>query len=146
MRHPEIDVILHLASKGGPQGTLALNYFLDNCGRRYSRFIYDSSRYSGAREIAFVPAIHKGERKLFGPWKVFSNPDWQLFGLPILDPSLRRDAVSKLGIKEHPLSWELVALLTESPPATELQACEWFKILSRRIQGLCNDSCDKYMY
>lgn len=97
-------------------------------------------------EFPFVPAIHKGKWGLFGPSKVFSDPDWQMFGFPTLDPSLRRDAASKLGLQKHPYSWELVDLLTKSPPATDSQACEWFEVLSRRIKGLSNDSRDKCIY
>ena len=97
-------------------------------------------------EFRFVPAIYEGEKKLLGPSMVYSNPDWQLLGFPILDPSLRRDAASKLRIKEHPLSRELVDFLAQSPPANETQACEWFEVLSRRIQGSCNGSCDKCIY
>ena len=88
--------------------------------------------------IAFVPATHKGKKKLVKPLEVFSNSDWRLLGFPVLDPTLRQDAVNKLRIKEHPPTDQLVRLLEVSPPTTESQAGEWFGVLSRRILGLCN--------
>lgn len=132
-RFPPIEVILGIAAKGEPQGTVALNYFLDNYIQKYTD--YSTNAHAN---IAFVPAIHRGEKKLAKPLEVFSNPDWQLLGFPVLNPTLRQDAVSKLKIKEHPPTDQLVRLLETSPPATEAQAREWFGVLSRRISGVCN--------
>lgn len=112
-----------------------MNYFLDNYIQKYTDYTIDAHA-----NIAFVPAIHRGEKKLVKPLEVFSNPDWQLLGFPILDPALRQDAANKLKIKEHPPTNQLVRLLEESPPTTEAQAREWFGVLSRRISGLCNAS------
>ena len=94
--------------------------------------------------IAFVPAIHNGEKKLAKPLEVFSNPDWQTFGFLVLDPTLRKDAANKLKIREHPPTKQLVRLLETSPPVTKDQACEWFEILSRRIPGLSNARSGEY--
>ena len=114
----------------------ALGYFLNNYGQNHTDY-KDYIAY--AREnIAFVPAIQKGEKKLVKPVEAFSVPDWGALGFPILDPTLGKDAVDKLGIKEHPPTSQLVALLEKSPPTTESQACEWFGILSCCIPGLCN--------
>jgi hypothetical protein len=93
--------------------------------------------------IAFVPAIHRGEKKLAKPLEVFSNPDWQTLGFPVLDPTLRQDAANRLKIKEHPPTDQLVRTLEASPPTTEAQAREWFGVLSRRISGLCNAQSDE---
>ena len=140
-RSPPMDVILGIAAKDGPQGAAALNYFLDNYERRYMD--YTANNHGN---IAFIPAIHRGEKKLVKPLEVFSNLDWQLLGFPILDPSLtrRQDAITRLKIVEHPPTNDLVHLLETSPPTTKDQACEWFGILSRRISGLCDVWLDKY--
>ena len=132
-RYPATEIILEIAAKDEPRGTLALNYLLDNYMQKYTDYTADAHA-----NIAFVPAIHKGEKKLAKPLEVFSNPDWQSLGFPILDPTLRQDAANKLKIKEHPPTNQLVRLLETSPPGTQAQAREWFGILSRRISGLCN--------
>jgi hypothetical protein len=138
-RHPPTEVILGIAAKSEPQRTVALNYFLDNFVQKYSDYTPDAHA-----NIAFVPAIHRGEQKLAKPLEVFSNPDWQSLGFPVLDRTLRPDAANKLKIKEHPPTNQLVRLLEASPPTTEAQAREWFGILSRGISGLCRarpDDC-----
>jgi len=136
-RFPPTEVILDIAAKDGPQGTIALNYFLDNYIQKYADYTIDAHA-----NIAFVPAIHRSEKKLVKPLDVFSNPEWQLLGFPVLDPTLRQDAVSKLKIREHPPTHQLVRLLESSPPTTEAQAREWFGVLSRRISGSYNSKSD----
>jgi hypothetical protein len=131
-RYPPTEVILGIASEDEPQRTAALNYFLDNYIQKYTDYTPDAHA-----NIAFVPAINKGERKLAKPLEVFSNPDWQSLGFPVLDPALRQDVASRLKIKEHPPTNQLVRLLQASPPITQEQASEWFGVLSRRISGLC---------
>ncbi|KAF9644423.1 hypothetical protein BDM02DRAFT_3272450 [Thelephora ganbajun] len=127
-RHPPTEVILSIAAKDEPQRGVALNYFLDHYMQKYTDYTADAHA-----NIAFVPAIHKGDKKLAKPLEVFSNPDWQLLGFPVLDPTLRQDAVNKLKIKEHPPTNHLVRFLEASPPTTEAQAREWFGVLSRRV-------------
>ena len=134
-RFPPTEVILDIAAKDEPRRTLALNYFLDNYTQKYTD--YTPKAYAN---IAFVPAIHGGEKKLVKPPEVFSNFEWQSLGFPILDPALRQDAIDKLKIKQHPSTDQLVRLLETSPPTTETQAREWFGVLSRRISGLCRSS------
>lgn len=137
-RYPPTEIILEIAAKDEPQRTVALNYFLDNYIQKYTDYTADAHA-----NLPFVPAIHKGEKKLGKPLEVFSNPDWQSLGFPILDPALRQDAVNKLKIKEHPPTSQLVRLLEASPPGTQAQAREWFGILSRRISGLFNSKPDE---
>jgi len=96
--------------------------------------------------IAFIPAIHKGQKKLAKPFEVFSSFDWQSLGFTVLDPALRQGAANKLKIQEHPPTSQLVHLLEVSPPTTEAQACEWFGILSHRISGLCDFQYDACTY
>ena len=140
-RFPSTEDILGIAAKGEPQRTFALNYFLDNYIQKYADYTIDAHA-----NIAFVPAVHRGEKRLAKPLEVFSNPDWKSLDFPVLDPTLRQDAVSKLKIKEHPPTNQLVRLLETSPPATEAQAREWFGVLSRRISGLSNAQSDEYVY
>jgi len=132
-RFPPAEVILGIAAKDEPRGAVALDYFLDNHVQKYVDYTPDTHA-----NIAFVPATHEGKKKLVRPLEVFSNSDWQLLGFPVLDPTLRQDAVNKLRIKEHPPTDQLVRLLEASPPTTESQAREWFGVLSDRILGLCN--------
>ncbi|KAF9650775.1 hypothetical protein BDM02DRAFT_3140374 [Thelephora ganbajun] len=127
-RYPPTKVILGIAAKGEPQRTLALNYFLDNHAELYM----DYTAYAHAK-IAFIPAIHRDEEKLAKPLEVFLDPDWHSLGFPVLDPTLRQDAIVKLGIKEHPPTNRLVRHLRASPPTTEAQAREWFGFLTRCI-------------
>ena len=138
-RCPPTEVILSIAAKGGPQGAVALGYFLDNYIQKYTDYTIDAHA-----NIAFVPAVHRGEKRLAKPLEVFSNPDWQSLGFPILDPDLRQDAVTKLKIREHPPTNQLVNLLEMSPPTTEIQARKWFGVLSRRISGMCDTQSDEY--
>ena len=132
-RYPPTEVILGIAANREPQGAVALDYFFNNYGEKYADYTVTTHA-----DIAFVPAIHRGQKTLEKPLGVFSNPDWKLLGFPVLNPNLRRDAVSILQIKEHPPTEQLVHCLEESPPTTEHKACEWFKLLSRHIPGLCN--------
>jgi len=94
------------------------------------------------KNIAFIPAVQRGERKLVKPVNAFLIPDWELLGFPILDPTLGEDVVDDvvdiLGIEGHPPTSQLVNLLETSPPSTESQACNWFRVLSSHIQGLCH--------
>ena len=140
-QRPPTNIILGIAAKGEPQRTVALDYFLDNCMQKYTDYIPDAYE-----NIAFVPAIRRGAKILASPLEVFSNPDWQSLGFPVLDPTLKRDVASKLKIKEYPHTGQLVRLLEASPPTTEAQACEWFGILSRRIPGPCNTQSDECVY
>ena len=141
-RYPPTEVILGIASKGEPLGTVALGYFLDNYIQKYADYTIEAHP-----NIAFVPAVHRCERKLAKPLEVFSNPDWQPLGFPTLDadldPDLRRDAVSKLKIKEHPPTDQIVRLLETSPPSNEAHARQWFGVLSRCISGMCDTQPDE---
>ena len=139
-RYPPTKVILGIATKDEPQRVIALNYFLDNASPKYMD--YTAKAHAG---IAFIPAIHKGKRFLAKPLEVFSSPDWQLLDFPILDPSLRNDAASKLKIKAHPSANQLVHLLKVSPPTTKVQACEWFGVLSHQVPCLCNIQSDEIL-
>lgn len=130
-QYPPTEVILGIAAGDEPQRTIALDYFLDHHKQRYPG--YTATAHAN---IAFVPAIQEGKKKLVKPLEVFSNHDWQLLGFPVLDPTLGHDAVNILQIKEHPPVEQLVHCLKKCPPSNEVQAREWFKILSRRISGL----------
>ena len=121
---------MDVAAKGEPKTMVALNYYLDN----YKRNNYHI--WSSPVNIACIPAIQKGQKTLAKPLEVFSNPIWQSFGFPVLDPSLRQGAAKKLFIREHPHTYQLVSLLKDTPPTTEAQAHEWFGILSCQIPGL----------
>ena len=132
-RFPPTKVILDIAAKDEPRRALALNYFFDNYIQKYTD--YTPRAYAN---IAFVPAIHNGEKKLMKPLEVFSNIEWQSLGFPVLDPALRKDAINKLKIQQQPPTNQLVRHLETSPPTTEAQAREWFGVLSRRISGLCH--------
>ena len=140
-QHPSTEVILDIAAKSEPQRTVALDYFLDNHRQKYTD--YTAAAYA---DVAFVPAVCRDEKKLEKPLEVFSNPDWQPFGFPVLDPALRQDAVNVLQIQEHPPTDQLICRLEESPPAAEDQAREWFAILSRRIPGLYYARSDECVY
>lgn len=133
IRCPPTKVILGIAANGEPQGPIALNFFLENAVLNYAD--YTPKAYAN---LAFVPAVHQGEKKLAKPLEVFSSPDWQLLGFPILDPALGGEAAYKLKVKEHPQTSQLVNLLKASPPITYAQASDWFGLLSRRTPGLCS--------
>ena len=141
-RYPPAEVVLDIAAKGGSQGTVALHYFLDNYK---SHMDYRDYTTYACENIAFVPAIQRGEKKLAKPVEVFSNPDWESLGFHVLDSTLGKGAVDKLGIMEHPPTSQVVHCLKASPPTTESQACKWFGILSHRISGLCNIQSEKYV-
>jgi len=138
-RYPPTEVILGIASKGEPSGTVALGYFLDNYTQKYTDYTVDAHA-----NIAFVPAVHRGEKGLAKPLEVFSNSDWHSLGFPILNPTLGQDAADKLKIQEHPPTDQLAHLLEMSPPITRAQARGWFRVLSRHISGMCNVQSDKW--
>ena len=52
-----------------------------------------------------------------------------------MDPALRDGAASKLKLKNHPPTSELVTLLEKSPPGDEAMAQKWFEALSSRVPG-----------
>ena len=52
-----------------------------------------------------------------------------------MDPTLDDDAASKLKLKKHPPTSELVTLLKRSPPGDEVTARQWFEILAGRVSG-----------
>lgn len=139
-RCPPTEVILGIAAKDGPRGAAALGYFLDNWMQNFTDYTADAHA-----NVAFVPSINRGENKLAKPTEVFSNPDWEPLGFPVLDPVLRRDTANILQIKDHPPTSQLIRLLEESPPTTETQACEWFGVLSRHISGAYNARSAEYI-
>jgi hypothetical protein len=115
-RYPPTEVILGIAAKGWTTRDIALNYFLDNYDQSGST---RTTPPTPMQTSLSFPAIHRGEKKLAKPLEVFSNPDWQSLGFPVLDPTLRQDAANILQIKEHPPTNQLVRLLETSPPTTE---------------------------
>lgn len=133
IRCPPTKVILGIAAKGEPQGPIALNFFLENALLKYTD--YNPKTYAN---LAFVPAILQGEKRLAKPLEVSAGPDWQMLGFPVLDPALGGEAAYKLKVKEHPPTSQLVNLLKTSPPTTNAQASDWFGLLSRRTPGLCD--------
>ena len=141
-QYPPTDVILGIAARGGSRGPVAFNYFLDSYTQWYTTFAVNNHA-----DIAFVPAIHKGEKKLVKPLEVFSGSDWQLLGFSVLDPALvrRNEVIGRLRIKAHPSAEDLLRLLGVSPPTAEDQARQWFGILSHRLPGLGNTQLTKYM-
>lgn len=140
---PLVSDLLTIAAKGEPEATLALNHFLDHDQQEYYWYSQFPQDYD---HIAFIPTIYKGGRELKKRPEVFSNPNWQLLGFPILDPSLRQDAAKKLLIEEHPPTHQLVSLIKESPPTTEDQACKLFGVLSSQIPGLSYFQSSKCVY
>lgn len=52
-----------------------------------------------------------------------------------MDPALHDGAASKLKLKNHPPTSELVTLLEKSPPEDEATARKWFEALSSRVPG-----------
>ncbi len=52
-----------------------------------------------------------------------------------MDPTLPDGAVSKLKLKNHPPTSELVTLLEKSPPGDEATARQWFEALHGRVSG-----------
>ena len=52
-----------------------------------------------------------------------------------MDPSLHDGAPSKLKLKKHPATSDLVTLLERSPPGDEAIARQWFEVLSSRVPG-----------
>jgi len=52
-----------------------------------------------------------------------------------VDPTLPDGAASKLKLKNHPPTSELVTLLEKSPPGDEATARQWFEALHGRVSG-----------
>jgi len=140
-RQPSGVDVLNIASKGEPHTTVAINYYLDNYRRNGFHLLVKQYPHS-----AFIPAFQKGEKKLARRSDVFSNPDWQLLGFSILDPSLRKDAARKLGVRDCPTTTQLVSILIESPPTTKAQAHEWFGILSHQVPGVYSFQYNRYIH
>ena len=132
---PPASYVVGIAAEGGPEGEVALNYFLDLSKRGDSDY-----SYYNLPTVAFIPAMYEGKKKLLLPQEVCSQPDWHLLGFPILDPTFTRktDLIVATKIKGYPSTDELLELLRTTPPATYEQAHEWFGILSQRISGLCS--------
>lgn len=53
----------------------------------------------------------------------------------MVDPLLLDGASSKLKLKSHPPTSELVTLLERYPPGDEAKARQWFEVLSGRVPG-----------
>lgn len=67
-------------------------------------------------------------------FKVFTNSDWALLGFAVVQPTLRQDDMtSKLNIREHPPTAQLVSLLERQPPKDHETAQQWFSVLAGRI-------------
>ena len=140
---PPASLVVGIAAKGGPEGEVALNYFLDLSKRGDPDYSYYNHTTA-----AFIPAMHKGRKKLLLSYEVCSQPDWHLLGFPILDPTLTRqtDLIVAMKIKGYPSTSELLGLLKSTPPTSYEQAHEWFGILSQRISSMCNGWLNKYLY
>lgn len=148
-RFPSLQVILGLAASPDQKvRTVALRYFLDNLAMKYVD--YDPNNFS---QIAFVPAVKDHKPYMAKPsevssahyvptsgrehslFQVYASSEWTSLGFPTVDPSLKADALTKLKIREHPPTAELVNLLQKTPPANDAIAREWFAVLAGRIAG-----------
>lgn len=66
--------------------------------------------------------------------QVFTQEDWLLMGFPVIERTLKNDDMhSKLKIREHPPTSQLVSLLERQPPQDEETARKWFSVLAGRI-------------
>ncbi|EIW74063.1 hypothetical protein CONPUDRAFT_86046 [Coniophora puteana RWD-64-598 SS2] len=127
-RAPPLDVIINLsASTDKSVQQHALKYLLDNLVTRYPE--YHPNKYA---EVAFVPAINAFKECLGKPNEVFVTAAWKDLGYLVAHPDVR-DAVSKLGLLDHPPTNSLVTLLQKTPPKDVETAQRWFDILATRI-------------
>ncbi|KAI0342553.1 hypothetical protein BDW22DRAFT_1484759 [Trametopsis cervina] len=136
---PPLDVILALAA--GPDEkirSIALQYFLDNHGTRYTDY-----RPSSYTDLAFIPAL-KGKTSCMGkPGEVFSSSIWATMGFLVTRPSLGADAINKIGVQEHPPTARLVSLLERTPPESVQIATEWFSAMATRIVDFSNKDLER---
>lgn len=111
--------------------SVALKYFLDNF-QRYPD--YDPANFWN---LAYIPAITPDGKPTMGtPSQVFVNVDASLFGLLIVDPSVRDAAVDKLKLETQPSTSLILPVLSKSPPADLVSAQKLFEVLAGRISGL----------
>ncbi|KAI0701855.1 hypothetical protein BC835DRAFT_1435271 [Cytidiella melzeri] len=133
-RFPPLEVILALAA--GPDEkirSVALKYFLDNHGTRYTDY-----RPSSFVNLAFIPSV-KGTVPVMGkPGEVFASHTWASMGLLVTRPSLGPDAINKLGIRDHPPTTMLVSLLERNPPENVQTARQWYGAMASRIADFSN--------
>ncbi|TFK44587.1 hypothetical protein BDQ12DRAFT_730629 [Crucibulum laeve] len=123
-RYPPLDVLINLcASENTEIRSIALKYLIDNIGTRYSN--YEPTNFS---DISFIPTVEG----LRNPREVFSNPEWVPMGFLAIHPNLQANA-TKLKIRDHPSTSQLVALLEKTPPQNQTEARTWFTLLSGRV-------------
>ncbi|KAI9511382.1 hypothetical protein F5148DRAFT_1172037 [Russula earlei] len=130
-RAPPLLDILHIAASDNPTvRTKALTFFLDNLSVKYSD--YDPQNF---RDLAFVPAVRGSERLLAKPFELYASPEWAALGFAVVDPLLHggTTSLSKLKLRNHPPTSDLVIRLVRLPPADEATARQWFEVLSGRV-------------
>ncbi|KAF8972951.1 hypothetical protein BDZ97DRAFT_1778504 [Flammula alnicola] len=126
-RYPPLNKLIDLcADKDSNIRTVALKYLIDNVGSRYQD--YDPMDF---KDIKFIPAVKGSEMCLGNIQEVFSSP-WAAVGFLVLQPSYQTHA-SKLKIKDHPPTSQLMFLLQSKPPASEAEAAELFRLMAGRV-------------
>lgn len=64
---------------------------------------------------------------------MFLNPECALLGFPLVEPSLRADALSKLQIAKEPPTDLIMPILAQRSPQEDTLAQQWFEYLTSRI-------------
>ncbi|KII91548.1 hypothetical protein PLICRDRAFT_512049 [Plicaturopsis crispa FD-325 SS-3] len=128
-RYPPLQDILTLAASNDANiRPLALKYFFDNFTSRYAN--YSPKDFAS---IAFVPATQNNVTRMTTTAEVFAKPEWAQLGFPVVQQSIREDALTKLKIREDPPTSQLVAYLERSPPKDKVEATKVFGIMAARI-------------
>lgn len=129
LRTPPLDIIIRLCTS--PDTTVrmrAFKYLCDNISAKYPDYKPDNFA-----KVAFIPAENEDGTHLGIVQEVFGNPQWKLLGFSVIQTDNHKDAVSKLGVQEHPPASMLLSLLEKTPPQNEAMARQWFEILSERV-------------
>ncbi|KAF9451267.1 hypothetical protein P691DRAFT_796992 [Macrolepiota fuliginosa MF-IS2] len=127
-RYPPLPELIQLCTNASTEiRSVALKYLLDNMRTKYTD--YDSGDY---RDIAFIPALDSTKNCLGAPRQVVSKPEWSQLGFLVLHPSIQAEA-TKLQVREHPTTSQLIDLLQQTRPNDPDEARKWYSTLSVRV-------------
>lgn len=130
-RLPNVEDLLIMASDESVphRQARALQYFLEHFDSNYT------TTYNPVKQdLAFVPVLQRGEKRLAKPSEAFTSAGAAVMGFSILHPEYQTQA-SKFRLSHHPTPTALVRALVNAPPGTHDDARPIFAYLATQASS-----------
>lgn len=128
-RHPPLEDLLRLASTETEDLKVrdrAFTYLLEKHTSVYK------SQYTlkAASQFAFIPSTLESTRSLKKPSEVFTNPEAEIMGFPVVSKDINLADTTKLGLRNNPSSAQIMAKLVNEATKDISLAKKRFEYLS----------------